>query len=568
MKMKHSLRKILPGISTYAVLIALIIIAMFQYRWVISSAETDISELYRSLTYSLETGMMQQLENYPLLENRPLFMDVYLNDDEMITEIEKVKINIQKLYGDKVVISTDYLSIDRSNNLIIYEYVNQEWQRSSTESEELSGIDKFVLRPGFNDAVVIDDNQKDGEVWLFLPLVAKNRTFITFRLDIKKLYLEKVTEFSNTILNNFEVKVYTELPENINIIHQQEYKYSPLKTIKSILLQNRETWFSAIPYHFSIFYKDPIGKKPNLRRPPTETKNDHPPMIYVDILDDGVSLIIKKENNLTLQWLLILLLIIGIGIAYVLILSQISKLKQLRLKEKEFIATITHELRTPLTVIQAASDNIKSGILKKDRVIQYGQLITDQSVRLASMIEGILLFSRLEGKAEKPPYLEEVTFSEIKQSLEIFSRSLMDKSTNMIDIKWNDLPEKAITHRETIELILTNLISNCNKHAFKDGEVGKIIVEGKISSGNSLKFKVSDNGVGIDSSEKKDIFDPFFRGKRSLKYQIKGTGLGLYLSERKANLIGGILKVDNNIDRGTVFTLQIPFSPVNEEIQE
>lgn len=565
MKNRYKLSKILPGISTYAVLIALITIAIFQYRWVISSAETDITELYKSLTYSIDSGLLQQSQDIPKLYNNPL-LNENLNDEMLIIEVNNLKNNLIKTYGKESIINISHINISQKS--IYSELYYNEWEFDMDSPKELIGQLKAIYRPNLNEVLIIEENKNIGEIWILFPLYNRYKDFIGYKLDIKDYYSNLVEELSKEILTNYQVKVYNELPKNINIIGEQEYAYSPLKTIKSIILKNRQSWFSSFPYHFISLSGPPMNNLPDQRRPPSDLRNEHQSIIYIDILDDDKSLILSKENNLTLQWLLILLLIIGIGIAYILILSQISKLKQLRLKEKEFIATITHELRTPLTVIQAASDNIKSGILKKERVIEYGQLITDQSIRLASMIEGILLFSRLEGKAEKPPYMETVKFINIKESLEVFSKSLMDKSSNKIEINFNKLPNKAISHRDTIELILTNLISNSNKHAFKDGEIGKIVVDGKISGTNSLKFKVSDNGVGINPSEKKEIFDPFFRGKRSLKYQIKGTGLGLFLSYRKANLIGGTLKVDNNIEKGTVFTLKIPYTPVTEETQK
>lgn len=562
MKIKVNLRKILPGVSTIAVLIALIVIAFFQYRWVVSSAETDIPELYKSLVFSIDSGLLHQSESQPLIKkNSKLLID--LNDDDQLKAVVKLKSELIEIYGSDSIISISKLIMDK--NTIYSELYNNEWEYDLPTPHNLSREVRSVNRPDIHEVTIIEDRLSSGEIWILFPINKKSRAFIIYKINLKIYYSRRVEKISNNILSNYEVKVYDKLPENIKIINEEEYTYSPLSTIKSILLNNRQRWVSSIPFHLMTFPIGPENNKPEQRRPPSNLRNIHPSMTYIDILDDGKSLIITKENYLTLQWLLILLLIIGIGIAYILILSQISKLKQLRLKEKEFIATISHELRTPLTVIQAASDNIKSGILKKDRMIQYGQLITDQSIRLSSMIEGILLFSRLEGKAEKPPQLEEVALCDIKQSLEIFSRSLMDRSKNIIDIEFDSLPLKTITHRETIELILTNLISNSNKHAYKDDVSGRISVVGKISSGNSLIFKVSDNGAGIDSSEKKDIFDPFFRGKRSLKYQIKGTGLGLYLSKRKANLIGGTLKVDNNVDKGVVFTLKIPLTQANME---
>ena len=305
-------------------------------------------------------------------------------------------------------------------------------------------------------------------------------------------------------------------------------------------------------------------------KPPGE--EEPPPMVYVDVLYNGRPLIETKEYGLTVQWLMSLMLILGLAIAYIVILYQINRLKQMRMREKEFVASVTHELRTPLTVIHSAADNIKSGIISPDRIEQYGHLITDQSKRLSSMIEGILLFSRLEGKAEQIPQTQRVLFSEIKKNILLFSDTLESDFNKKITIDFGSLPEEALTDSDTIELIVTNLISNSAKHAYPLDSEGEIRVKGHIQLPHTLIFYVEDDGTGIEKNEIKHIFEPFFRGDKSLKNQIKGSGLGLYLSYRKARLLGGSIKVlspyervDSKIRKGSRFTLSIPYYTVNGE---
>jgi signal transduction histidine kinase len=174
--------------------------------------------------------------------------------------------------------------------------------------------------------------------------------------------------------------------------------------------------------------------------------------------------------------------------------------------------------------------------------------------------------------SKQPPLIEEVLFQSIEEELKLFTKTIEKENGNTIIFNFQSLPDRAKTDRETIELILTNLISNSAKHAYKSGILGEIRVKAHIQFPNWLVFIVEDDGFGIEKSEIKHIFEPFYRGNKSFQDQIKGSGLGLYLSFRKAILLGGTLKVespyervDEKIRKGSRFTLKIPYVLANEE---
>lgn len=544
--MKKSVKALFPKISTIAVLLALITISIFQYNWVVSSAATDISELYRSLTYTIANKMISEFDEKPLFRDEMEFINYTRSEDEILLELIYQNEEFTKTNENKF--SLDIYNID----LISLEYKhleNDEWILKTSIPNDLEKIVRsFNIEPSYI--------YEDGIIYQILPIKNRSNQFVILKINTFGYYKEKIYEYTNNIFTKYEVVIYDRIPKDGSFIDGGGYTYSPFI---------RKKWFSQIPLPISIFpnidIRDPNIDSPRRsnQRPPRELDRNLPGSIVIDLLEDGIPLVTKKENYLTIQWLLNLLLLIGIGIGYFLIYFQILSLKKLRLREKEFIATITHELRTPLTVIQSAADNIERGFLSDDRVKQYGHLITGQSTRLSSMIEGILLFSRLEGRAEQPPVLNRIFYNDIKISLEVFAQSLMDTGSNKITVDFNELPISSISDKETIELILTNFISNSNKHAYNETEPGKIRIIGSILSIDMLIFRVEDDGVGIEKSEKKYLFEPFYRGKRSHKQQIKGSGLGLFLSNKKANLIGGKLEIDSHLDKGSVFKLIIPY---------
>ncbi len=568
--MNRSLKnKILIQVSTTAVLIALIALSIIQYHWVTSSAEKDITELYRSFNYSIFSKISEEFSMFPLLGGRLDFFDEVKNEKKLKEVIVDLFIKFKSAQNYDYINSISY--IINSENSKYISYSESGWQKKEIISNEFIS-EKWEL-------FLLPDSADNGKVWINLPVKLNDegtKVFILFHFDIFSFYKNEVEQSLTSLGDNYELKWNYDFTGEIEKPNEKEYNYSPFAVIKNKLFSTEKPWLIEIPLHV-ILFNDEKNRKSKIyfdpRRPRLDKKP--PPTVYIDIYYNGKPLIQSKEYTLTIQWVLSLLLLTGIGVTYVIILFQIGRLKQLRYREKEFVASVTHELRTPLTVIHSAADNIKSGIISPERIEQYGHLITDQSSRLSSMIEGILLFSKLEGKVEQSPQLNNIRISDIHKELQIFTQSLNGEIRDNIHMDFGSLPGYILSDRDTIELILTNLITNSSKHAYAQQEMGEIRVTGHIKLPHTLIFIVEDDGCGIERAEKRHIFDPFFRGGRSHMNQIKGSGLGLYLSYKKARLLGGSVKFESPYERadskkrsGCRFTLKIPYIPADPEVED
>lgn len=558
--------KIFNRISVSIVLLALITLTLIQYKWVTSSAEKDLVEFYRSYSFRIQGSISEQFSLFPIFGDRLKFIRGLKTEEEL----RKKLLNYldTDISGDnlKYLKSISYLKVsDEKREFFVYS--NREWHMDK-KAPDLQLEDE----PRLN---LISDPTDNGKVWLTIPLppFEKSRISLLIQFDILSFYQNEIEPSVWNENNMYELKWYYNSKEELQSFNEKEYSYSPFRVLKDKLLSTHRPWLIEIPLHVIIF-NDQENKMSKIffdhKTPPGI--GGPPSMVYVDLLYNGQPLIETKEYNLTVQWLISLSLILGLAIAYIVILYQINSLKILRMREKEFVASVTHELRTPLTVIHSAADNMKSGIISPERIEQYGQLITNQSKRLSSMIEGILLFSRLEGKAEHVSQTDRVIFSHMQKNLSIYAESLEQEFNKKISLDFGSLPKEALTDRETLELILTNLISNSSKHAYARDLKSDIRVTGHIKLPHTLIFIVEDDGIGIEKSEIKHIFEPFFRGEKSLKNQIKGSGLGLYLSFRKARLMGGLLKVhspyervDGKIRTGCRFTLTVPYYSVDDK---
>ncbi|HMP30270.1 MAG TPA: HAMP domain-containing sensor histidine kinase, partial [Saprospiraceae bacterium] len=111
----------------------------------------------------------------------------------------------------------------------------------------------------------------------------------------------------------------------------------------------------------------------------------------------------------------------------------------------------------------------------------------------------------------------------------------------------------AFVDSSSIETALSNLVENAIKYANE-----KPIGINLSKSDSMITIKIADQGIGIPSHEKKHIFNKFYRIGSEETRKTKGTGLGLYICKKIVNDHGGKISVDDNIPRGSIFTITLP----------
>jgi signal transduction histidine kinase len=222
-----------------------------------------------------------------------------------------------------------------------------------------------------------------------------------------------------------------------------------------------------------------------------------------------------------------------------------------------FLAMMSHELKTPLTAIKGYGQLLQdpdSPLGKKvpDSINKMGEQIYINSSSLQSMIEAILNFSQLESRNFT---FERNLFplSEVKSYLElIVKQSQKNSKANFIC----SYPDKELTIK-TDKISLQNIIANLIINAFKFCQAGQISLEITENS-NDLIITVTDEGIGIPEESLKNIFVPFFQVSHGNKRKFGGTGLGLSIVKKLTEELGGSIKVESKIDKGSKFTVELP----------
>ena len=225
--------------------------------------------------------------------------------------------------------------------------------------------------------------------------------------------------------------------------------------------------------------------------------------------------------------------------------------------QMDFVASVSHELRTPLTAIFSAAENIRDGVISdKSNLSDYGSMVMDQSRHLMEYVDRILLFASM--RSGKDRYnIRPLQISDILQRVRKNMAGLIIEESCIIEE--NIEPGLPFVLGDLLAVCgcLENLITNAIKYGGIDRRI-RISAHPQTSEiGKEIAISIQDRGMGIHSSELKQIFEPFYRSPEATLAQIPGTGLGLSVCKHLAEVMGGRLSVKSEVGVGSIFTLHL-----------
>jgi signal transduction histidine kinase len=248
------------------------------------------------------------------------------------------------------------------------------------------------------------------------------------------------------------------------------------------------------------------------------------------------------------------LLVLGVTMAMVIVNTR--RAQRLAMLQMDFVAGVSHELRTPLAVIRSAADNIADGIVSdKAKLARYGKLIRDHTRKLNSLVEQILSFAAAQKQNHHYNFVR-VQPPEILESVLRDSAEMIQSAGFTLDKEIEPNLPAVVVDMSAVSHCLQNLISNAVKYG---GDARWIGVRAH-ATGKEVQISVQDKGIGMEASELRHIFDPFYRTPSVVAAQIHGTGLGLALARSMAEAIGGRLTVSSRLGKGSTFTLHLPYA--------
>ncbi len=235
-----------------------------------------------------------------------------------------------------------------------------------------------------------------------------------------------------------------------------------------------------------------------------------------------------------------------------------EKLSSVNAMQNDFTAMVSHEMKTPLSVINGLTSVLEDESLSEEERRHCIEGIAENTNRLSSMVDDILMLSRLEHDEQKLNEERYNLSSQIRKIMQALENRWSEKNLNIA----LSLGNISIEADETLLYhVWYNLIANAVKFS-NDG--GDIKVSCRVIKGGGAVFSVSDNGPGIKAEDKERIFEKFYKSSGTGKV---GNGLGLALVKQILDICGGEIEVESAPQKGSTFTVTLNnCSALDEEI--
>ncbi|MBF0117503.1 MAG: HAMP domain-containing protein [Desulfobacterales bacterium] len=241
-------------------------------------------------------------------------------------------------------------------------------------------------------------------------------------------------------------------------------------------------------------------------------------------------------------------------IGALIVLNDVTQIRQLETMRKDFVANVSHELKTPLTAIKGFVETLKECLKEDLEQAEYFLEIIERHVnRLNAIIDDLLNLSRieLEDERKKINFSQTQLLSVLKEAVQICGVKAFEKK-----IKINLICDDKIFVKIDsclMEQAFINLIDNGIKYN-NDGGIIDISVT---SVNGEIIISIKDQGIGIPKEHLPRIFERFYRVDKARSRKLGGTGLGLSIVKHIVIAHGGQVKVTSEPGKGSVFTIYL-----------
>lgn len=495
---------------------------------------------YRSKNYDETLKLLKILENHPHLQG-------YLHAD-----------------------------LTRSVNLLHFEILVKQKRHAEAEEYSLSVLNqflqsesiedipsaKFFFETAFSQILSFEDlpQEKREAFWNlrsnfnrqlgYMEILSKYRNLFQELLDNEFASSEGILYRNDSEITLFKMS-YPVLSGNqvvIAKIDRDAYKARLIDKVKNISQRWKSIPFSIVDEKDSLL----AGAIPDSSNILSQSRISEAFPWEFSLYEKDVSEIRKESRQrMFLMYGLLLFSLITVVFGSFFMLRFIIQEHKLLAMKTNFLSSVSHELKTPLTSIKMFAEMMARGrVVKVEKVQEYSGLIGKEASRLENLIGAILNYTRMEHGTGAFKW-ERLDFS-------VCAKKVFDAVEDIGVEKGLEFHTKfepgayVMGDYTALYSLAQNLIENAIKYTNAPGEITISVYNEE----DRAVFSVTDTGVGIDSSEQKNIFNDFYRVGDEMTRSTKGSGLGLAIVKRVAKTHKATISLSSKPGKGSTFTVR------------
>jgi two-component system phosphate regulon sensor histidine kinase PhoR len=239
----------------------------------------------------------------------------------------------------------------------------------------------------------------------------------------------------------------------------------------------------------------------------------------------------------------------------VVVVHNITRIRNLEQVRREFVANVSHELRTPLTIINGYLETLLDGGLD-DRGMTEGalQVMSKHADRLCSLVDDLLVISRAESR-QATLQTEWLDLRELlRRIIEQLDKPIQAQGAEVrVTAAGGDFQLEADSTR--LEQVFLNLLENALRHGNRPDLSVEFYLE---RIGPNIHLQITDNGPGIPYEDQEHIFERFYRVHKHRSRDTGGTGLGLSIVKNVVLAHSGKVSVSSIPGNGSTFHVVLP----------